>query len=242
MLKVTSASGFGSGPVGGRADMSEAPQSGLLIHSRADTDVSTATGVDDWGNSAGANWLQGTTSRQPAYDATATAGSLDGAGVITFDGSSDGMQSLANNGSNTQCHWFLVIKQISWTNYDAFLESTGGSASQVKQYSSTPNIAVAGDAATVAGTSFTIGTWYLLDVVWDGGTSNWHVNKNNGTPTTGSGGNSGWSTHVTLGATNGSASAWANFDIAEILAYSSEQTSTPLANIQNYINDQYGLW
>jgi len=228
--------------VGGaaRADMGDAPQSGLLIHSRADTDVTVATGVSDWGNSVGVNLLQATSGNQPSYDATETVGTLANAGAITFDGTSDWLKTFANNGSNTTSHHFMVIKPITWATGTNLLESDGGSASHLKQAGSTPQISIAGDALTVSYTNFTLGEWALLDCLWDGGTANWHLGRNDDAVTTGSGGGSGWSSSITLGANDSGGSGYCNFAIAEWLAYDDELADS--TDVKNYLNDQYGLW
>ena len=225
---------FGFG-VGGRAPMSDAPQTDLILHWRADTGVTIATGVSSWVDQAGSyDAIQATTSKQPAYSDTSGANGLDG---ITFDGTDDFLR-VASLTLTQPFHGFMVFKMVSHTEVSYYfhggwtLNSIGGS----------PNISLQNGVANACTNSFTLGTFFLCNFSCNGASSYIAQNADAGV-----GGNPGGvgQTNFTLdigGYSSGGGTSWIDAVFSEILFYSSTQTGSDLTDIQNYLNGQYELW
>ena len=245
MLTVNAASGFGSGGgAAGRADVGDAPQTNLIYHWRADTEVTEATGVSNWGNQVDTNDLvQGTGANQPSYDATETVGSLADAGAITFDGSNDSLIGASITGSQP-IHCFCVFKPISWTTDEIIYTGKGAAtmAFKMKDGGSSPEFVINCGSAQTSDTGFALGTWALSIALFNGASSSLAIN--NDAPSGGSPGTGDMATFFILGANavNPPSSAWGNFAIAELLMYDAAIAGADLTAIKNYINDQYGLW
>lgn len=246
--------GFGAGAA--RADMGDVPQTNLLIHSRADTDVTDDGGgvVSEWGNTAGVSWFPrgptGTsaisTTYSPTVFAAGTVGTLGGAGYIQFDGVNDRLVTQSNNGSNTSHNFFIVMTVDTWESAGQVLNSYGGSATHllIKGSEGSPTITPECDGAPYPVAAIpSIGAWMLVNCLWMPTSPNAHIQVNDGVQNTAAGsfGGSGWSGHLDLMAAEHNA-AQLHGKIAEILAYNGEQTGSDLTDIQNYLNGQYGLY
>jgi hypothetical protein len=244
MLATNNLSGFGGGGGAARADMSDAPQSNLIIHSRADVGITeSGDSISAWGNSgSGADWGSIT---NPTWVESGTVGGLANAGYIQFDGSNDHMLSNANNGSNTAHHFFLVMMVDTWKSAGQVLNSKGGSATHllIKGSEGSPLITPECDGAPYPTAAFTIGEWMLVDCMWAPTAPNAHIKVDDGAENNGGGsfGGSGWSTSMDLMAANHGA-AYLHGKVAEILAYNGEQTGSTLTAIVAYLNGQYSIF
>ena len=132
MFGTNQLSGFGGGSAG--VDRGEPPNGDLEYWFRADLGITTETGVSAWqsqnptGGSAGTDSLvQASTSKQPAYDATGTVGTLAGAGFITGDGSDDVLRHADFDVGSQPIHIFLVFNPVSWTSDDHIVAGISGS-------------------------------------------------------------------------------------------------------------------
>jgi len=255
---------FGFGVAAARADMSDVPQSNLVVHSRADTAVTDDGGglVSEWGNTAGANWFpRGTTGLSavstdyaPTIVAAGTVGTLAGAGYIQFPGVDERLVTNANvgsQGSSESMHMFGVIYIDTWRVYGQILNTYGGGATHLWMMGSDASssfIHPACDGAPYGQTDIEIGEWFYYNTYWADGAYVAYVQVNNGTQETASGnfGHSnanspGWSGHLDLMASEHNG-GYVHARVAEQICYSAKQTGSNLTDIEDYINGQYGLW
>ena len=229
---------------GGRAAMSDAPQTSLEHHYRADTGVTVATGVSSWEDQNGsADFAQATTADQPAYSDTSGANGLEG---FTFDGVDDWI-TTASIAVQQPAHVFMVASQVTWTAEDhiwAGIDGAGGHGNQFTQdyYSSSPGVGIAMNTLPICkNNDFILDTFFLWDVLLDGASS--HITANAGTPSTGTGqADFDFRFGMTLGANGAGDGRWSNIIVSELLLYSAEITGSPLTSLQTYLNDQYELW
>ena len=236
--------GFGAG---GRADMSDIPQTNLIHHWRADTGVTLSGSlVTDWEDQKGSeDWTQGTNSKRPTYSASSGPNDLDG---ITFDGSNDALQNTTINRAQP-FHLFLALKLGTQAAQKELWVSRNPTAVQLtSQYpSGQDNITLVAGLVGPQVSTWSDDTAYLVAAYADGASST--LNKNNGTPAAGNAGTNGIGNGGTPGMTlaaNGvtppASWAWCNYTLSEFAIYSSEQTGSTLTSIQDYMNGQYGLW
>ena len=193
--------GFGAGAA--RAEMSDVPQSNLVVHSRADTDVTDAGGglVSEWGNTAGVSWFpRGTTGLSavstdyaPTIVPGGDVGTLAGAGYILFPGVDERLVTGANvgtQGTNESIHMFGVIYIDTWRVYGQILNTYGGGATHLWMMGSDAGSAFihpACDGAPYPQTDINIGEWFYYNTYWADGAHVAYVQVNNGTKETASG-------------------------------------------------------
>lgn len=213
--------------------------SNLVIRYRADQGITlNGSDVSQWDDLAGnADHLtQSTANDQPLYNAT---GSPAGDGSVTFDGSTEGMDSGAF-ASQTQPgpHVFLVVKQLAWGNGDRLF--TSGDGMVVDQSSGTPKIGQKAEGAAGNHITATIGTWYLVQAYFNGSSSFMERNDDGviGPSNTGAGASF---TTITVGR-EPNASNDCNVEFAEILMYSGEVTGGDLADLKAYFASRYSLF
>ena len=234
---------FGFGAAGGRADVSDAPQTELIWHFRADVGVTDSSGVTAWLDQVGESIsLTAATTHKPTYNSTATVGTLANAGAIEFDGVSQDLTSASVTDASLPTHMFLVFQQNDWTGGDDILTIRQPLESHFQQNDSEPELALnAGSPAPVGQTEFALSTWALGLVVWNGASSS--LARNDDAANSASTNSRSMSGGMTLGASGTpGTNAWSDIDVAEMLIYSDEQTGAELTAIKTYINDQYGLW
>ncbi len=255
---------FGFGVATPRAEMSEVPQTDLVVHSRADTGVTDAGGglVSEWENTAGDNWFpRGTTGLSavstdysPTIVPGGDVGTLSGAGYILFPGVDERLVTGANvgaQGANESIHMFGVIYVDTWRTYGQLLNTYGGGATHLWMMGADADNAIlspACDGAPDPEADMNIGEWFFYNTYWADGAGNAYVQYNNGTKETAAGrfghpnaNSPGWSGHLDLFASEHNA-GYVHGRVAEQICYSSEQTGSDLTAIKDYINGQYGLW
>jgi|TARA_R100000049_G_C1914702_1_gene61262 hypothetical protein len=255
---------FGFGLATARAEMSEVPQSNLVVHSRADSGVTDAGGglVSEWENTAGANWFpRGTTglsavstNYSPTIVPGGDVGTLSGAGYIQFPGIDERLVTNANvgsQGSNESMHMFGVIYIDTWRTYGQILNTYGGGATHLWMMGADADNAYlepACDGAPYPQTDMSAGEWFYYNTYWADGAGVAYVQYNNGAKETAAGNfgaawanSPGWSGHLDLFASEHNA-GYVHGRVAEQICYSSEQTGSTLTAIEDYINGQYGLW
>jgi len=246
MLGTSQLSGFGSGPAGGRVDMSELHQTNLAFHFRADTGVTVATGVSAWQDqvSGSITLAQGTSGSQPSYNAAETVGSLAGAGAITFDGSNDFLTStsvkIAGGVPNLI---FMVFKPIAWVSGRRVFSGRRADTSDASLYQqgSDTKYDISLGVADVGDVTFATGSWALVSTLWNNDSAT-YLAINNDSPVTGNAGPVHMDTAFTIAAGGLGANNWGNIAVAELAIYSVNKTSATLTSIKNYFNDQYGLY
>ena len=239
MLTVNAASGFGSGGGVSRGTPPNSP----TRHYRADLGITEATGVSDWVDqiSGSASLANVTGAQQPILTAAAASnGGPNELDYLTFDGSDDDLSGSGVTLTNSSKHVFLVLRQVVWAANQIFFSSLTASGDFKQHSSSSPNVAIGADAATVGpNTDLTMNTWMLADILHDD-TANSHIIINDGAATTGDPGFATFSAGIIVGSSTGPANA--EFDLAELIMYDGEQSGSNLTDIRTYINDQYNLF
>jgi len=233
---------MGSG-AGARVEMSDAPQTNLIHHYRADQGVTIATGVSNWADQKGSvDFVQATTSKQPTYGATTGANGLDG---ITFGGSPHSM--FANWNISQPFHFFTVFEIVSAAAASEMYAGAigGGDTIQLSvRYFGDPEVItmVAGSAATPSTPStLTAGVDWLVDSYYNGASS--AIRINDGSTNGGNPGTRDATAGMYLCAAQPGTTTYLNAIITEILVYDTLITGTPLTDLRTYLNtDQYGLW
>jgi len=240
MLQANNLIGFGAGGGGwSRAAMADAPQTNLIHHYRADTGITEVTGVSVWADQKGSqNFVQATTTKQPAYSATSGANGLDG---ITFDGVDNNLK--ATGITLTQpFQIMMVFKQPTWVSNDKIFVGFSGATIQISQKyaGASGDIDLAAGTAYVCTTNFPTSSFYYFESLFSGASS--YIAKNNGTPTTGNPGTAG----VGGGGVDlcgGTAETEnPNLIISELLIYDADLSAANITALQSYINGQYSLW
>ena len=255
---------FGFGLTTPRAEMSEGPQSNLVVHRRADSGVTDAGGglVSEWENTAGDNWFpRGTTGLSsvstdyaPTIVPAGDVGTLSGAGYIQFPGVDERLVTNANVGSqgtNEAMHMFGVIRIDVWRTEGQILNTYGGGATHLWLRGADADnayIIPACDGAPYGQATIITGDWFYYNAWWRDGAYQAYLQVNDGAKNTAAGNfghtnanSPGWSGHLDLMASEHNG-GYVNASVAEQICYSAEQTGSNLTDIEDYINGQYGLW
>lgn len=157
---------------------------------------------------------------------------------ILFDGDFDGMWSDAFPYEQPEMI-YLVIKQITWSDYGFFFDGIPGNTGVVEQATGTvsPNIvAYAGTESTPSG-ALALDTWGIVRVLFNGASSKLIVN--NEIPITGNFGALDMN-GVTL-AKFGSGAYNGHIKIAEAIFRQVDEAAGDEALIYNYLKSKYGL-
>ena len=242
MLGTSQLSGFGSGPAGGRTLAGDVSQTNLIFHFRADQGITTATGVSAWTDivSGSTALSQGTGANQPSYDATATVGTLAGAGSMTFDGSNDSLYHADVKNTGQPIHIFVVFKPLAWVNNQHIFGALGSFIFTARP--SDPAYEIQAETGGIGNTDFDDDEWALGICLFNGASSS--VAKNGGSPVTGNAGTGDMESGFVIGGNPElpPSTQWGNFELAELLIYDAAISGGTLTAVKNYINDQYGLF
>ena len=157
---------------------------------------------------------------------------INGYPSILFDGSNDQLNNTTNNIVSDPSSIFFVIKVVSATANDCVLAGTN-SASRIVQDNSSNHSQDGQNAVTL-----TTGTWHLFHSLWNGVSSSQEKNDDGSV----SGGNAvgNWADFY-LGS-RPVPDRYANFEIAELVAYDDEKSGDDLTRLKTYFNNRYALW
>jgi len=248
MFKVTAGSGFGSGAVAGRPEVTDAPdQSGILLHFRADIGITLNSGdVSSWEDqgTGGFDLTQGTAGRQPAFDAT---GGPNGTESVNFAGVTGGDGDMQNTGWShaNPVHYFAVFKFTGWNDggpvfsglasHTLIQEPTGGGTSDIHtSMTATPGALVAaGDNIPL------LNTWILYSLYYNSSAQSMQLNDVTAQTSTAT---FGVAAKLSIACNVHGTGAKAPFNIAEFLAYDEQKTGGDLTAIKKYFNDQYAIF
>lgn len=241
----TSRRGLSVSYFGSSAGSSLTYTTNLLFRVQSDTGTSTTTpgaGVSQWDDQAvGArHYAQATGASQPLYRASGP----NGQPYLEFDGTDDLMTTSAfGSGISQPLTDFFVIRQNSWTLADRVSDS-GTDELVLRQQSSSPEVAIyAGGAFDCTNSGLTVGQWGVLEIIWNGASS--QIQVNGGTATTGNPGSGGLTAARTrsIGGHNGAPPpiTAAHIDVAAHLSYSEATSNGNRSTVRAYLGSKYGI-
>ena len=212
---------------------------------RADQGVTTSGGsVSQWDDislvgDGDNNLVQGTGANQPSHSAT---GGPAGDGSITFDGSNDDLLVASGMASFAQpLHFFLLVKQLSYTASDFLLNGTNAADYAIRCNGPTDKIAQDATGGSYSNhVVMTSGTWFLLDSFFSGANSFQRLNNGSKVDADNPGtGNS--ATQIRLGSEDDGTNE-VHMEIAEFVFFTAEITGSDLTTLMAYFSDRYGLF
>jgi hypothetical protein len=198
----------------------------------SDTDMITkdaGTGeVSVWGDKSlnGHNLLQDTATRYPIWSA-------DG---ILFDGSNDILKT-ATFVYIQPMKIYLVMKQVTWTINDVFIDGFANSTMWLYQRTATPQICINAGSAITNNSNLVVDTWGIVRALFNGASSKLQVGAT--VATTGDCG-AGNPAGITFGG-NVNLTNWGNFQIKEAIFRDIADNATDEADIYSYLKAKYVL-
>jgi hypothetical protein len=154
---------------------------------------------------------------------------VDGAGVLTFDGVDDFMYAIF---ALIQPYTvFLRVKQITYTSTDRFFDGSVQTAN-LRQSGTTPAILMNAGSSVASNTNLAIGAWGSVAVVFNGASSSIKVDQT--TETTGNAGAQNPGGFI-VATNNTGLSNWANIALKEAVIFPSALSGAQRANINAYL-------
>lgn len=205
-----------------------------------DETTMTLSGSDltSWTNRSGT--LPTLASAGAADPATATDAGINGKRAITFNGTNNYVQTTAFGAVTQAFHGFMVFNQVTWTNNDILVHKNDNVlTNRIRQEGSTPEVKQSSGGAGGGNTiSPVIGTWYLLETLWNGASSTQIL----GSGAAASGHNPGTDSidRLTIGAFD-DGTLPANLKIADFVIFDGEVTGNDLTGLRSYFTDTYGV-
>lgn len=192
----------------------------------------TGAGVSTWADKSGnsRDLLQGTDTNRPA---------LQSDGSILFDGVDNYLKCNAFT-LNQPTTIYLLMKQITWTAYDAFCDGNTNGTLNVYQFGPTqsPEIGLYAGSAEVANNSnLPLGSYGVVAAVFNGASSLLQVNST--TATTGNPGSVNAGGFI-LGA-NATPTAYTNVQVKEVIIYAAAHTTAQLKAVISNVSRVGGL-
>lgn len=168
---------------------------------------------------------------------------VNGFPSVRFDGTNDKLQALFT--LNAPFVYFVVMKQLAWTNQRVFI---GGGADDNFSFgqgpSATPQIAIIWQGNGGGGTAdanLALNTWGIVEVHAKTGVNQSFVKVNNNTATTESVTDSGTKGGVTIGA-HPNPSGFSSVEFAEVLLYPSDLSAGNSTLVRDYLNGKYSIF
>ena len=218
------------------------PTSDLYARWRADTGVTESSGaVSSWVDSVNShNAAEGT--NKPLYQTSR----VNGEPAILFDGSNDLLQVASGFSLSQPYHVFLCIRQVTHAGSKNFIDGASnaryvqqkGTAPAIVQYSggagATNSVSTGVPAAGSTSNFFVLSSFF-------NGASSYQAADDSTAASGGNPGTGGFSGTLTMGAQNDKSDRFCNYESAELLFYSAEQTTGDLASILAYFKDRYAI-
>ena len=211
--------------------------SGCQAWYRADLGVSGSAPVTAWADQSGNSRNLSEATNGP----TLTASAVNGHPAMVFDGSNDKL-ATADFTLAMPYHWFIVMKNITWTDPEYAMYGDNDAASN-----SPPAIMQRGfsgqmnaRANNVDTASVTLGTtnYGVIDAYFNTGSGVAFIRLNNGTPATGTF-TAASMDGLVLGARF--SDRFSNVGIAEAIIYNAQITGADLTNLMAYFTSRYGV-
>lgn len=181
--------------------------------------------VSQWADQSGngRHLKQATGTNQPALQAD---------GTILFDGIDNFLKCDAFT-LNQPVSGYMVFKQVTWTNNDRVYDGDGNDSMGLYQTAVTPRLLMfAGTVGSAASTQLPLDTYGAMANVWNGAASVMQINNNSGITGDAGAGNAGG---FTLGS-NGTASAFANIQVKEVILFAAAHDAPTRAGVIAYLN------
>jgi hypothetical protein len=196
--------------------------------------VTLATGVSSWEDKTtnGNHLIQATTGSQPAY--TGSDSTLNNRGTLLGNGTSTYLNCV-NMVVPATCFIWFVIKQVSWTLNNSFMEWPGGG--NIVQASTTPSIVYTQGSTSADNTGALLGSWKRGYVRLDN-TSSDTVALGSNVKTGSALGRTGATNNTAVFASWGNSLNW-NGACAEIVIVNRLPTATELTKIDTYGSSYY---
>lgn len=184
----------------------------------------TGSGVSQWNDvTANARHLkQGTDTNRPAKQSD---------GSILFDGSDNFLKCDAFTLNQPETV-LLLARQKTWTGLDRIFDGNTATTGMLRQVTVTPQVSVSAGSSLSNSSSWTLDTYAVLAVVFNGASSSFQVN--NGTPITGDAGSNNMG-GFTLGAAGGGGSAWSNIEVKEVIIYAAALNAANMLRSIKYL-------
>lgn len=213
----------------------------LWLDAADSSTISTSTGVSEWRDKSatGSKWEQTTGNNQPA---TGTQ-TLNGRNVIVFDGSNDSLSATTPLSTSLPLSFFIVQRIVATTNFGMSYTAGTGDNFNVRQNSTNGLLQITTPGGTVYqdGSGSRAGLDDILAfVVPSGASANSTLTRNGSTLTL-----SNATAKPTLTGTHyigrRSDGFYANLWVAEIIAYSTELSTTQRRVVEAYLGKKWGI-
>ncbi len=133
-------------------------------------------------------------------------------GTIRFDGIDNFLKTAAFTW-NQPCFVYMLVKQITWTNYDTIFDGNTSFSLCLRQRTTSPVIVIRAPNDVASNSDLILNTWAVVRVLTNGANSK--IQVNNSAATTGEcTSNAGGFTVGARGAGNG---AWSNIEVKDIV-------------------------
>lgn len=117
--------------------------------------------------------------------------------VVMFDGVADYLKGAFT--LNQPCTIYLMARQFVWASSQGIFDGNTINTGQLQQNAVTPNVRIYAGGSAVQNTNFTLSTWKIITVIFDGASSFIKVNQTADPGTTGNAGSANMG-GVTIGA------------------------------------------
>jgi peptidoglycan/xylan/chitin deacetylase (PgdA/CDA1 family) len=158
-----------------------------------------------------------------------------------FDGSDDFMKMIANAGITQPFRVILVLKQITWTNWDVIFDGNTANRCRVDDQTASPKIIMNAGASLSANSDLTLNTYVILDCLFNGFNSKIRVNENPAIEGNASTNIPGGFTLFSSGFAGGGNMARAGFKAGFIRIWDSSTNETDAATIRAALGAKYGV-
>jgi len=213
----------------------------LWLDAADSSTITTDTGVSEWRDKSAtqSKWAQTTGNEQPA---TGTA-TMNGKNVLVFDGSNDSLSASAPLSTSLPLSFFLVQRIVAATSFGMSYTTGTGDNWNIRQLLSSGLLMI----TTPGGTAYQDGSGsragindILAWVVPSGAGTNSTLTRNGASLTP-----SGPTLKPTLTGTHyigrRSDGFYANIQVAEIIAYSTELTTVQRRTVESYLGKKWGI-
>lgn len=196
----------------------------------------SGSNLTGWTNRSGT--LATLTSSGAADPATATVAAINGKRAVQFNGTNNHLLTAAFVALTDPIHHFLIFSHDTWTNNDRVLHLKDDiNTGIVRQRGVTPQVQLTDSGGDACAVSPTLGTWYLLETLWNGASSSQILG--NGAAVTGNPGALDMD-RIAMGAAD-DGTLPCDVNIAEWTVFDGEVSAGDLTSLRSYFNSTYGV-
>ena len=192
--------------------------------------IVVGAGADTWADKSGngRDLRQTTDTNRPSKESD---------GSVLSDGVDNYMQ-VASWSLEQPETVYILAKQVSWTGNDTVWDGTGDNVGALQQLTATPTVKIRASTAVAANTDWTLDTYMVLSVVFNGAGSLLQVNKE--TETTGNAGVVDMG-GFTLARPGLCSCQFGNIQYKEAIVYSAAHDADTRTKVINYLSKVGGL-